>query len=142
MTASLPRHEARQRALQVLYQADLRRGDPTATVQRVLADPHGEPLDAFARRLVTGVSRHREEIDVVIGRHARGWTVQRMPLVDRNVLRLGVYELLYEDVPAAVVIDEAVELAKTLSTDESPRYVNGVLSAVLRGRDQEAAGAG
>ncbi len=142
MTASLPRHEARQRALEVLYQADLRRGDPAATLQRVLTDPHAEPLDAFTRRLVSGVARHRDEIDAVIGRHARGWTVQRMPLVDRNVLRLGVYELLYEEVPAAVVIDEAVELAKSLSTDESPRYVNGVLSAVLRGRGQSTAEAG
>ncbi len=135
MTVTLPRHEARRRALEVLYQADLRRGDPTAALQRVLADPHAEPLDAFAQRLIAGVTHHRDEIDAVIGRHAHGWSVRRMPVVDRNVLRLGVYELLYGDVPPAVAIDEAVELAKSLSTDESPRYVNGVLSAVLRDRN-------
>lgn len=129
----LPRHEARRRALEVLYEADLRRRDIMETLARTVGDPHAESLDDFARRLVGGVAERREEIDGVIAGHARGWTVARMPIIDRNILRLGVYELLdAPDTPPAVVIDEAVELAKEMSTEDSPRYVNGVLSAVLR----------
>lgn len=76
---------------------------------------------------------HRVDIDGILAEYAEGWTVDRMPDVDRAVLRLGVYELLWrDDIPDAVVIDEAVELAKTLSTDESPKFVNGVLGKVLR----------
>lgn len=140
MTDPLPRHEARRRALEVLYEADVRRADIAAVLDRVSADPNAEPLDDFARSIVAGVAAHRADIDRTIGGHARGWSVPRMPIVDRNVLRIGVYELLHgRDVPPAVVIDEAVELAKDLSTDDSPRYVNGVLSAVLRSdRDRSA----
>jgi N utilization substance protein B len=129
----LPRPRARKRALDILYEADLRRGDVRETLERAGNDPEAEPVDAFVRRLVEGVADRREEIDAVIGQHARGWTVPRMPVVDRNLLRLGVFELLHDhQTPPAVVIDQAVELAKTLSTDNSPRYINGVLSAVLR----------
>src|SRR5919204_391583 len=85
--------------------------------------------------LVNGVAEHQARIDEILATYAEGWTVARMPGVDRAVLRLGVYELLWrDDVPDAVAIDEAVELAKTLSTDESPRFVNGVLARVLRDR--------
>ncbi|HEX2029261.1 MAG TPA: transcription antitermination factor NusB [Nitriliruptorales bacterium] len=132
-TTSLSRHDARQRALEVLYEADVRRQDIGDTLQRVTADVSAAPLDDFARELVRGVADHIDELDEVIGRHARDWTVRRMPVVDRNVLRLATFELLFHSAtPPAVVIDEAVELAKALSTDDSPRYVNGVLSAILR----------
>ncbi|MFN2555998.1 MAG: transcription antitermination factor NusB [Nitriliruptorales bacterium] len=129
----LPRHEARRRALEVLYEADVRRRDITDTLERTISDPQADPLDDFARVLIHGVARGCEEIDVIIASHAHGWTVSRMPIIDRNILRLAVYELLEAtDTPAAVVIDEAVELAKEMSTEDSPRYINGVLSAVLR----------
>lgn len=132
---SLTRHDARRRALEVLYEADVRRHDIGDTLQRVTADANAAALDEFARELVRGVADHLDELDEVIGRHAHGWTVRRMPVVDRNVLRLATFELLFRSAtPPAVVIDEAVELAKALSTDDSPRYVNGVLSAILRAK--------
>ena len=88
-------------------------------------------VEDHAADLVLGVTRHRDELDEVIGRHARRWTVVRMPAVDRTLLRMAVYELSHRpDVPRNVVIDEAVTLAKEYSTDDSGRYVNGVLAAV------------
>lgn len=90
------------------------------------------PIDGFTRQLVLGVADHLDEIDALVGRHARGWTVDRMPAVDRSVLRLATYELWHEPTKAAVVINEALELAKMLSTEASGRYVNGVLEAVRR----------
>jgi N utilization substance protein B len=125
------RSKARKRAVDVLYEADLRDADPLTTLaDRVaLADP---PINAYTIELVEGVSANRPRVDEILAEYADGWSVSRMPDVDRAVLRLAVYELLWrDDVPAAVVIDEAVELAKSLSTDESPRFVNGVLSRVL-----------
>jgi N utilization substance protein B len=126
------RSKARKRALDVLYEADLRSADPLGTLaERVkLAEP---PVHHYTIELVEGVQAHRTRIDAILADYAEGWTVERMPDVDRAVLRLGVYELLWRDeVPDAVAIDEAVELAKSLSTDESPRFVNGVLARVLR----------
>ncbi len=126
------RSRARKRAVDVLYEADLRSRDPVDTLaDRVaLAEP---PVNDYTVTLVEGVAGHRERIDEIVGRYAEGWTLDRMPGVDRAVLRVGVYELLWrDDVPPAVAIDEAVELAKTLSTDESPRFVNGLLGRVLR----------
>ena len=128
------RSKARKRALDVLYEADVRSADPLdALAQRVaLADP---PVNDYTIALVEGVAAHRARIDQILAEYAEGWTVDRMPDVDRALLRLGVYELLWrDDVPDAVAIDEAVELAKTLSTDESPRFVNGVLARVHRDR--------
>ena len=94
-----------------------------------LASP---PIPDHAVRLVEGVAEHADRIDELIDRHAHGWSIDRLPDVDRAILRMAVYELLWaDDVPDAVVIDEAVELAKALSTDESPKYVNGVLGAIL-----------
>jgi transcription antitermination protein NusB len=126
------RSKARKRAVDVLYEADLRAVDPVATLaDRVaLAEP---PVNDYTVELVEGVQANRARIDEILGEYAEGWTIDRMPDVDRAVLRLGVYELLWcPDVPAAVAIDEAVELAKSLSTDESPRFVNGVLGRVVR----------
>jgi N utilization substance protein B len=89
--------------------------------------------------LVEGIASHRTEIDQILAQYSEGWTVERMPGVDRAVLRVGLYELLWaDDVPDAVAIDEAVELAKALSTDDSPKFVNGILGRVLR--DQIPAG--
>ncbi|SHG66599.1 NusB antitermination factor [Jatrophihabitans endophyticus] len=126
------RSKARKRALDVLYEADVRGADALTTLaDRVaLAEP---PVNDYTVELVEGVHAHRGDIDGILAEYAEGWTVDRMPDVDRAVLRLGVYELLWrEDVPDAVAIDEAVQLAKSLSTDESPRFVNGVLGKVAR----------
>jgi N utilization substance protein B len=128
------RSKARKRALDVLYEADVRGVDPVSTLaERIsLADP---PVNEYTVELVEGVFAHAARIDEILTDCADGWTVARMPDVDRAVLRIGVYELLWRaDVPDAVVIDEAVELAKSLSTDESPRFVNGVLARVVRDR--------
>ena len=128
------RSKARKRAVDVLYESDLRGTDPVATLAErlALADP---PVPDYAVELVEGVSGNRERIDDVLAGHAEGWTVDRMPPVDRAVLRLALFELLFrEDVPDAVAVDEAVELAKSLSTEESPRFVNGILGRVLRER--------
>jgi N utilization substance protein B len=128
------RSKARKRALDVLYESELRGNDAVATLaDRIqLAEP---PVNDYTIELVEGVQEHRPRIDEILSQYAEGWTVDRMPDVDRAVLRLGVYELLWRaDVPDAVAIDEAVELAKTLSTDESPRFVNGVLGRVLKDR--------
>ena len=128
------RSKARKRALDLLYESDLRQTDPVATVgERVAhADP---PVPAYAVELVEGVSGNRARIDEIISAYAEGWTLDRMPTIDRNVLRIGVYELLWrEDIPDVVAIDEAIELAKSLSTEDSPRFVNGVLARILRSR--------
>lgn len=128
------RSKARKRAVDVLYEADVRGVEATGTLaERVaLAEP---PVNDYTVELVEGVQANRDRIDAILAEYAEGWTVARMPDLDRAVLRLGVYEVLWrEDVPDAVAIDEAVELAKTLSTDESPRFVNGVLARVLRDR--------
>jgi N utilization substance protein B len=126
------RSKARKRALDVLYEADVRGTDPVSTLAERLqqADP---PVPDYAVELVEGVTEHRDAIDGVLAEHAEGWTVERMPPVDRAVLRLALYEVLWrDDVPDAVAVDEAVELAKSLSTDESPRFINGILGKVLR----------
>ncbi len=125
------RSKARKRALDVLFEAEQRGVDPLATLaDRVAAaDP---PVPAYAGELVAGVTAHRERIDELLATYAVGWSLDRMPAVDRNLLRLGVYELLWQpDVPDAVVIDEAVNLARQLSTEESPGFVNGLLGRIL-----------
>ena len=126
------RSKARKRAVDLLYEADLRGDDPMRTLaERVaLADP---PINDYTITLVEGVTERRGDIDRMLSDYSDGWTLDRMPGVDRAVLRVGLYELLWAtDVPDAVAIDEAVELAKALSTDDSPRFVNGVLGRVLR----------
>jgi len=95
-------------------------------------------VQEYARSLVTGVAEHSADIDALLSGYAGDWPLARMPSVDRAILRLAAYELLYcPDIPAAVAIDEAVELAKSLSTDESPAFVNGVLARVLAGKPAE-----
>ena len=134
------RSKARKRALDVLFESEQRGVDPLATLaQRVAqADP---PVNDYTVTLVEGVVRAHREINALIGASSREWALDRMPAVDRTVLRLGTWELLHGDVPAAVAIDEAVELVKTLSTDDSPAFVNGVLARVLDSMsDASAAG--
>jgi transcription antitermination protein NusB len=131
------RSKARKRAVDVLYAAALRDADPvTLLAERTEATEHPPPND-YATTLVEGVVAHRERIDELLTEHAEGWTLDRMPFVDVAVLRLGVYELLWAtDVPDPVAIDEAVQLASTLSTDDSPRFVNGVLGRLATIADQ------
>ena len=125
------RSQARKRALDVLYESDLRGADVVATLAARLAEAD-PPISAYAVELVEGVTAHRKRIDELLTTYAEGWTLERMPPVDRNVLRIGVYELLWRaDVPDGVVLDEAVELAKRLSTDSSPGFVNGLLARLL-----------
>jgi N utilization substance protein B len=126
------RSKARKRAVDVLYEADLRRSDPLAVLRDRIADGN-PPVPEHAVRLVEGAVEQRPRIDALIEQHASGWSLDRLPDVDRAILRMAVYELLWvDDVPDAVVIDEAVELAKALSTDDSPAYVNGVLGGIVR----------
>ena len=125
------RSKARKRALDILYESDLRGADPGSTLAERL-DQAAPPVPAYAIELVEGVIANRPRIDELIAQYAEGWTIDRMPVVDRNVLRLGIYELLgRDDIPDAVAVSEAVELARALSTEESPRFVNGLLARLL-----------
>ena len=119
---------ARERALELLYEADAK----SASIHEILAALPVTP-DAYAVDAVTGVTEHAALIDGLIGKLAPDWPIERMPAVDRAVLRLAVYELAERpDVPTAVILDEAVELAKRYSTEESGRFVNGVLASAAR----------
>ncbi|MGH9157962.1 MAG: transcription antitermination factor NusB [Acidimicrobiales bacterium] len=121
-----PRHQARERALSLLYEAEAK----DLTPAEVLADLPIEP-EVFAAGLVAGVGERRAEIDALLERFSVGWPVARMPVIDRNVLRLAVYELLaHPATPVGAVLSEAVELAKSYSTEESGGFVNGVLAAI------------
>ncbi len=126
------RTKARKRALDLLYEAEMRGLEPLALVGERLAEGGGPALPDYAVTLVEGVAAHRERIDELLATYAVDWTLDRMPPVDRNLLRIGGWELLYaDDVPDAVAISEAVELASTLSTDDSARFVNGLLARLL-----------
>ena len=128
------RTKARKRALDVLFASELRSENPVVALDRAVADGEG-PSNAYTTTLVHGVFDHRAEIDEVLSSYSEGWTLDRMPAVDRNVLRLGVFELLYvDDVPDAVAVSEAMHLVRDLSTDESPTFVNGVLGSILRNK--------
>jgi len=127
------RRKARKRALDVLYEADLR-AVPLREVLSSYVDrlpvPRPEHL-GYAVALVEGVADHADRIDELIASYAEGWTLDRMPVVDRNLARIAVYELIYcDDIDDPVAITEAVELAKSLSTEDSPRYLNGVLGRI------------
>ena len=131
------RTKARKRALDILFQADVRVEEPgiilAAEAKRAASEPSRESSWLYAREIVDGVIDHRDDIDEQIATYSRDWTVARMPAVDRAVLRIAIGEILYNDeVPAAVAIDEAVTLAKEFSTDESGSFVNGVLGRVAR----------
>jgi N utilization substance protein B len=124
------RSKARKRALDVLFEAELR-GLPVLELLAERMSLGDRPTPEYAAEVVRGVAAHRAEIDKLIAGNAVGWTLERMPSVDRNVLRIGVWELLWaDDVPDGVAISEAVALAQDLSTDGSPAFVNGLLAKV------------
>lgn len=128
------RSKARKRALDVLFEAELR-DEPVLEILALReADGGAEapPISDYAAELVRGVQEHRAQIDELIAANSESWPLQRMPLVDRNILRIGAYELLYaDDVPDGVAISEAVQLAGDLSTEESSAFVNGLLARLL-----------
>jgi N utilization substance protein B len=125
------RSKARKRALDLLFEADQRGLDPVLLVAERLPTAH-PPISQYAVEIVEGVHRHRERIDELLATYAQGWTLDRMPGVDRVVLRIGAWELLFnDDVPDAVAIDEAVELVRLMSTEESPAFINGLLARLL-----------
>ena len=128
------RSKARKRALDLLYASEMRRENPVEALDRAVADGEG-PTNDYTATLVRGVVEHQAAIDDLLRDASEGWSLERMPAVDRNVLRLGVYELLYaDDVPDGVALTEAMNLVRDLSTDESPAFVNGVLGTILRTR--------
>ena len=123
---AVPRREARERALTLLYEAEMKGEQLDAVLACQVLEP-----DPYTVAIVAGVGRRSAEIDGLVGAAATGWALDRLASLDRNILRMATYELLeQDDVPVAVVLDEAVELAKTYSTDESGRFVNGVLSTI------------
>jgi transcription antitermination protein NusB len=135
------RSKARKRALDILFEAEIR-GEPALDLLRVRTEealqargddpPLVPPVPAYAAELVRGVQEHVGQIDALLGEYAHGWTLDRMPAVDRNILRIGTYELLWrDDVPDSVAISEAVVLAGQLSTDDSSAFVNGLLARLL-----------
>jgi N utilization substance protein B len=131
------RTKARKRALDILFSADVRGDDVSVTLaaeaKRAASEPAREASWLYAREVVDGIIDHHDEIDELITTHSRDWRLERMPAVDRALLRIGVWEILFnDDVPTAGAIDEAVELAKEFSTDDSGAFVHGVLARVSR----------
>lgn len=126
------RHQARERALQILFQHDIH-GKADVHLDEFWREYQvSDESKEFAERLVQGVLAHKKELDATIGKYATNWTVSRMPVVDRNILRAGLYELLWlNDVPAKVTMDEAVELAKSFGDHDASKFVNAVLDKVL-----------
>jgi N utilization substance protein B len=126
------RSKARKRALDVLYESEVRGLPVGGTLADRVAD-NDPPVNEFTVALVEGVAKHIDVIDDLLETHSVGWSLDRMPAVDRNVLRIGTYELLFDDqVPDVVAVSEAVAMARELSTDESPAFVNGLLARLLQ----------
>lgn len=122
------RSDAREQALILLYECEQRTASLSAVVEQ-----HAAIYTGLTKELADGVEERRAHIDDLIASHSKGWTLERMPAIDRTILRIGTFELVERaDTPVAVVIDEAVELAKRFSTDDSGRFVNGVLAAIAR----------
>lgn len=125
------RSKARKAALDLLYESDIRRTSAQELLGQRVTDLEYVIRD-FTKELVDGVESHRRKIDELITTYSQDWDMDRMPVIDRNILRLGIFEVLWSDnVPAAVAISEALELAQTLSTEDSSKYINGVLSKIL-----------
>lgn len=128
------RGKARKRALDLLYASEMRSESPVVALDRAIEAGEG-PTNDYTDQLVRGVVANQARIDELLSTYSEGWTLARMPAVDRNVLRLGVYELLYlDDVPDAVAVSEAISLVRDLSTDESPTFVNGILGAIEKSK--------
>jgi N utilization substance protein B len=127
------RSKARKRALDLIYASEMRERSPLDALEEQAA---AGPVNDYTVELVHGVDEHRARLDEVIASYAQGWSLARMPAVDRNVLRLATFEVLYvDDVPDAVAVSEALNLVRELSTDESPAFVNGVLGNIVRDRE-------
>jgi len=125
----MKRRTARQKAVQTLYQVDLAKTE----WQEALHNVTGNQQDEFLTQLIEGIRDQLEQIDATLVPHLNKWTLDRLPHVDRAILRIAVYEMLYsEDVPAEVAINEAVELAKEFGTDQSSKFINGVLSSIAK----------
>jgi N utilization substance protein B len=125
------RSKARKRALDILFESEIR-SEPVLELLGERTASASPPVSPYAAELVRGVQAHRDQIDELLAEHAHGWTLDRMPAVDRNILRIATFELLWQDdVPDAVVISEGVALARDLSTDGSPSFVNGLLARLL-----------
>jgi transcription antitermination protein NusB len=130
MASSSTRSKARKRALDILFESELREADPIVTLEE-RAETANPPVRAYTAELVRGVVGHAAEIDArITACLAPGWSLPRIPRVDRNVLRIAVFEIDYGEVPGGVAVSEAVQLVSELSTDESPAFVNGVLRAI------------
>ena len=129
------RSKARKRALDILFASELRSEDPVVALDRAIEAGEG-PTNDYTSTLVRGVVEHLDRIDEVLTTYSKGWTLSRMPAVDRNVLRIGVFELLWgdDDVPETVAVSEALHLVQDLSTDDSPAFVNGLLGSIMRDR--------
>lgn len=126
------RHQARERALQILFQYDIHGRSGLWLDVFWKENETTDEARAFAERLVAGVLEQKPELDALISQYATNWKISRMPIVDRNILRAGVYELLWmDDVPAKVTLNEAVELAKSFGDEEASKFVNGILDKVL-----------
>ena len=136
------RGKARKQALDILFESDIRGISPQDILVSRLAEeegPDGRPIREYASALVLGVVERRRKIDELISTYAQGWDMDRLPTVDRNILRLAIFEILWvSDVPDAVAIDEALNMARLLSTDESAGYVHGVLGRISSIKDELA----
>jgi N utilization substance protein B len=133
------RSKARKQALDLLYESDIRGTDLVATLQsRDVQEegPDARPIREYTKELVNGVAENRRKIDELITTYAQGWDMDRLPAVDRNILRLGIFEILWStNVPVSVAIDEALNLARELSSDESSKYIHGVLGRIASLKD-------
>lgn len=133
------RSKARKQALDLLYETDIRGTNlvDTLNARDIPAEgPDARPIREYTRELVGGVSDNRRKIDELITTYAQGWDMDRLPAVDRNILRLGIYEILWSaNVPTSVAIDEALDLARELSSDESSKYIHGVLGRIASIKD-------
>lgn len=133
------RSKARKQALDLLYESDIRGSDLLQTLQSrdlVEEGPDARPIREYTKELINGVSENRRKIDELITTYAQGWDMDRLPAVDRNILRLGIFEILWStEVPISVAIDESLVLAKELSSDESSKYIHGVLGRIASIKD-------
>jgi transcription antitermination protein NusB len=128
MSLPVARRDARERALELLYEAEMKDRALVSVLSELPLAP-----DEYTLEIVQGVTLRSPEYDTLIRKYARGWTLERMPMLDRIILRIGIEELSHQaDVPTAVILDEAVELAKAFSTDDSSRFVNGMLASFAR----------
>jgi N utilization substance protein B len=128
------RSKARKQALDILYESDIRSSDALATLEArdiVEEGPDARPIRNFTRELIAGVSENKRKIDELIATYAQGWDMDRLAAVDRNILRLGIYEIVWnDDLADGIAIDEAITLAKDLSTDDSATFIHGLLGKI------------